>query len=128
MANGSTRAVHGPTSEMGHHVTQPEQKPLEIPIDPADRGYGDLGDALRKVGVREDTASGELSAICFLRRTILTALGSSQKLLNRTVSGIEERAAQLRRTGTFCFERFGRPDVAAAEADVFPTERSDVGE
>ena len=52
----------------------------------------------------------------------------AETVLNRTVSGIEERAAQLSQGRNLLFERFGRPDVAAAEADVFPAERSDVGE
>jgi hypothetical protein len=52
----------------------------------------------------------------------------AETVLNRTVSGIEERAAQLSQGRNLLFERFGRPDVAAAEADVFPTERSGVGE
>ena len=51
----------------------------------------------------------------------------AESVLNRTVSGIEERGAQLPQGRNLLFERFGRPDVAAAEADVFQTERSDVG-
>ena len=43
----------------------------------------------------------------------------AESVLNRTVSGIEERGAQLSQGRNLLFERFGRPDVAAAEADVF---------
>jgi fructose-1,6-bisphosphatase/inositol monophosphatase family enzyme len=52
----------------------------------------------------------------------------AESVLNRTVSGIEERGAQLSQGRNLLFERIGKLDVAAAEADVFPTERSDVGE
>ena len=43
----------------------------------------------------------------------------AESVLNRTVGGIEERGAQLSQGRQLLFERFGRPDVAAAEADVF---------
>ena len=42
----------------------------------------------------------------------------AESVLNCTVSGIEERGAQLSQRRNLLFERFGRPDVAAAEADV----------
>ena len=84
-----------------------------------------LGDALRRRRVRTaqesvverfefDSAPGQLGVI-------------AETVLNRTVSGIEERAAQLSQGWNLLFERFGSPDIAAAEADLFPTERS-VGE
>jgi hypothetical protein len=51
----------------------------------------------------------------------------AESVPNRTVSAIEECGAQLPQGRNLLFERFRRPDVAAAEADVFPAERSDVG-
>ena len=46
----------------------------------------------------------------------------------RTLSSIEERGAGISQRTKPILERFGRPDVVAIEADVFPAERSDVGE
>jgi hypothetical protein len=51
----------------------------------------------------------------------------TESVPNRRLSGIEKRGAQLSQGRNLLFERFGRPDVAAAEADVFPAERSDFG-
>ena len=52
----------------------------------------------------------------------------AESVPNRTVSGIEECGAQLSQGRNLLFERVGRPDVSAAETNVFPTERSDVGD
>ena len=46
----------------------------------------------------------------------------------RTLSSIEERGAGISQRTKPILERFGRPDVVAIEADVFPAERADVGE
>src|SRR5271157_5885066 len=46
----------------------------------------------------------------------------------RTLSGIEERGARISQRPKPILERFGRPDVVAIEADVFPAERAYVGE
>ena len=46
----------------------------------------------------------------------------------RTLSSIEERGAGISQRPKPILERFGRPDVVAIKADVFPAERSDVGE
>ena len=49
-------------------------------------------------------------------------------VLKRTLSSIEERGAGISQRTKPILERFGRPDVVAIEADVFPAERTDVGE
>ena len=55
--------------------------------------------------------------------------GSSQKFFqNIPLSSIEERGAGISQRTKPILERFGRPDVVAIEADVFPAERADVGE
>jgi hypothetical protein len=46
----------------------------------------------------------------------------------RTLSSIEERGAGISQRPKPILERFGRPDVVAIKTDVFPAERSDVGE
>ena len=45
----------------------------------------------------------------------------------RTLSSIEERGAGISQRTKPILERFGRPDVVAIEADVFPVERADMG-
>src|SRR6476660_7634095 len=49
-------------------------------------------------------------------------------VLKRTLSSIEERGAGISQRTKPILERFGRPDVVAIEANVFPAERTDVGE
>src|ERR1700722_16355641 len=49
-------------------------------------------------------------------------------VLKCTLSSIEERGAGISQRTKPILERFGRPDVFAIEADVFPAERTDVGE
>ena len=44
------------------------------------------------------------------------------------LSGIEKLKARISQRPKPILERFGRPDVVAIEADVFPAERTDVGE
>ena len=61
-----------------------------------------------------------------LMRTPLGVIAESAP--KRTLSVIEERRTQISQGRTPLFERFGRPDVVAIEADVLPAERSDVGE
>jgi hypothetical protein len=51
----------------------------------------------------------------------------AESVPNRTLSGIEERGAEISQGRNVLFERFGRPDVVAVEADALPAERSDVG-
>ena len=46
----------------------------------------------------------------------------------RTLSSIEERGAGISQRPKPILERFGRPDVVAIKTDVFPAERSDVGQ
>jgi hypothetical protein len=46
----------------------------------------------------------------------------------RTLSSVEERGAGISQRPKPILERFRRPNVVAIKADVFPAERSDVGE
>ena len=52
----------------------------------------------------------------------------AESVPKRTLSGIEERGARISQRPKPILERFGRPDVVAIEADVFPAERANVGE
>jgi hypothetical protein len=52
----------------------------------------------------------------------------AESVPKRTLSGIEELKARISQRPKPILERLGWPDVVAIEADVFPSERGDVGE
>ncbi len=68
---------------------------------------------------------GRLSLLCTFIRSFGVIAESVPK---RTLSGIEELKARISQRPKPILERLGRPDVVAIEADVFPSERGDVGE
>jgi len=52
----------------------------------------------------------------------------AESVPKRTLRGIEECGARISQRPEPILERFGQPDVAAIEADVFPAKRGDVGD
>src|SRR6478752_7560088 len=65
----------------------------------------------------------------WIRTTETTTKGVIAEFVpKRTLSSIEERGAGISQRTKPILERFGRPDVVAIEANVFPAERTDVGE
>jgi hypothetical protein len=52
----------------------------------------------------------------------------TESVPKRTLSGTEERRAQISQAETLCLSRVRQPDVVAIKADVVPAERSDVSQ
>jgi hypothetical protein len=68
------------------------------------------------------------SLLCSILPMSAGTIWSHHRICSKTLSGIEERGAEISQGRNFLFEPFGRSDVVAIEADVVPAETSDLSD